>query len=196
MSADNKAKSIAAAALQILEHQGPEAVTMRRVAKAAGVTAMAIYHHFPSRRALLDAVTAQEFEKYAALLAAQPATGSIEKRFEIVLDRFLDFALSRPQVFDYVFSQRREGARRFPRDFVECKSPTFNALADLVREAIRTGYFRKGDVWEIALAIGAQAQGMITLYRGGRFELDGKEFRKLCKRTAKRQFDGLKKQNH
>ena len=124
----------------------------------------------------------------------RPSTGSIEKRLEIVLDRFLDFALSRPQVFDYVFSQRREGARRFPRDFVERKSPTFNALADLVAEAIRRGFFRRGDVWEITLAIAAQMQGMITLYRGGRFDLSEKEFRKLCKRSAKRLVDGLRKQ--
>jgi AcrR family transcriptional regulator len=193
--ADNKSKSIASAALRILERDGPDAVTMRRVAKAAGVTAMAIYHHFPSRKALLDAITSEEFARQASLLAAQPANGSIEKQFEFVLDRLLDFALSRPQVFDYVFSQPREGARRFPEDFVEGKSPTFNVLADLVAKAIRKGVFRKGNIWEIALAIGAQTQGMITLYRGGRFGLSEKEFRKLCKRTAKRQFDGLKKQN-
>jgi AcrR family transcriptional regulator len=193
MAAHNKAASIAATALRILERHGPQAVTMRKVAKACRVTPMAIYHHFASRKALLDSITSEEFAKHASLLAA-PATGSIEKRFERVLDRSLDFALSRPQVFDYVFSQPREGARRFPRDFVERKSPTFNALADLVAEAMRSGFFRRADVWETALAIGALTQGMITLYRGGRFDLSEKEFRKLCKRTAKRQFDGLKKQ--
>jgi|SRR5882724_6759054 len=195
MIAEGKAKKIAATALRVLEREGPDAVTMRRVARACGVTAMAIYHHFPSRKAVLDAITSQEFEKQAALMAALPATGSIENRFEIVLDRSLDFALERPQVYDYVFSQRRAGAQRFPKDFVEGNSPTFNALANLVAEAMRTGFFRKGDVWETALTIAAQMQGMITLYRGGRFGLTEKEFRKLCKRTAKRQFDGLKKQD-
>jgi AcrR family transcriptional regulator len=193
MKAENKLKSITAAALGLLERHGPDAVTMRRVARASGVTAMAIYHHFPSRKALLDSVTSEEFLKHAALLEVEPKTGSVEKRFEIVLDRFLDFALSRPRVFDYVFSQSREGARRFPRDFEKRTSPTFNLLADLVAEAIRSGVFRKGDVWEIALAIAAETQGMITLYRGGRFDLSEEDFRALCKRSAKRLFDGLKK---
>src|SRR5438045_9323528 len=98
MNAENKAERMAAAALRILEREGPEAVTMRRVARACGVTAMAIYHHFPSRKALLDSIASQEFAKHAELLAACPSNGSIEKRLEIGLDRLLDFALARPQV--------------------------------------------------------------------------------------------------
>jgi len=193
MNADNKRATIAASALKLLETEGPEAVTMRRVARASGVTAMAIYHHFPSRRALLDSITNAEFAQHTLVLSATDTTGPLEKRFEHVLATFLDFALSRPRVFDYVFSQPREGARRYPHDFRERKSPTFNALVDLVEEAIRTGVFRKGDSWEIALAIAAQTQGMITLYRGGRFQLSDSNFRKLCARTTKRLFDGLKK---
>jgi AcrR family transcriptional regulator len=193
VNANNKQARIATAALKLLEREGPEAVTMRRVARAAGVTAMAIYHHFSSRKALLDSITDAEFTRHASVLSATPATGSLDKRFARVLTTFLDFAFSRPRVFDYVFSQPREGARRFPDDFRERRSPTFNALMDLVDEAIRAEVFRKGDNWEIALAIAAQAQGMITLYRGGRFNLRDAEFRKLFLRTTKRLFDGLKR---
>jgi AcrR family transcriptional regulator len=45
---------IADAALSILEAKGPQAVTMRQVAEAVGITPMAIYYHFPNREALLD----------------------------------------------------------------------------------------------------------------------------------------------
>ena len=195
MSAINKQTSIAAAALKLLEKQGPEAVTMRRVARASGVTAMAIYHHFPSRKALLDSITDAEFARHAQVISETPSTGSLEKRFERVLETFLDFALSRPRVFDYVFSQPREGARKFPHDFRQGKSPTFNALIELVEEGIGRGVLRRGEAWEIALAIAAQTQGMISLYRGGRFDFSDAEFRKLCLRTTKRLFDGLRKQD-
>jgi AcrR family transcriptional regulator len=203
---EDKSQQIAAAALRILEHEGPDFVTMRRVAKACGVTAMAIYHHFPSRKALLDTITAAEFSRQAALAeetlrkASTVAHGrrnagaaTLERRLEILLNLTLDFALERPRVYDYIFSQPREGARRFPDDFREGKSPTFNALADLVAEGLRSGYFRKGDLWEIALTMGAQIQGLITLYRGGRFKLSHQEFRKLCRRSVARLLDGLKK---
>lgn len=196
MGANNKAKAIAAAALKLLEHEGPGAVSMRRVARAAGVTAMAIYHHFPSRQALLDAITTAEFARQAgsaeiALRKAGAAT--LQHRLQILLNQTLDFALERPRVYDYVFSQPREGARRFPDDFQDGKSPTFNTLVGLVEEGLRIGYFRRGDVWEIALTIGAQTQGLITLYRGGRFKLSQHEFRRLCHRSTMRVLDGLKK---
>jgi AcrR family transcriptional regulator len=195
MSASNKAEAIAAAALRLLESEGPEAVSMRRVARAAGVTAMAIYHHYPSRKVLLDAITAAEFARQAGLAESALRTArqsSLQRRLEILLNQTLDFALERPRVYDYVFSQPREGARRFPDDFRDGKSPTFNALVGLVEEGTRSGYFRKGDVWEIALTLGAQIQGLITLYRGGRFKLSHREFRNLCRRSTKRVLDGLK----
>jgi len=59
-------RRIAGAALQLLERGGPQRVTMRRVARAVGITPMAIYHHFPNREALLKAVTDQEFQKLRA----------------------------------------------------------------------------------------------------------------------------------
>jgi len=187
------ADAIRAAALRILETEGPEAVSLRRVATAVGITPMAIYHHFASREALLHDVCDAEFNRHAALLVAdqQQAGGSIETRLTRNLDTFLDFALQRPHVYDFVFSQPRTGARRYPEDFKARRSPTANVLADLISEGMRTGLFRKGDVWEATLMMAAQTQGLITLWRGGRFSLSEQEFRALCHRFARRLVHGL-----
>lgn len=187
------ADAIREAALRILETEGPEAVSLRRVATAVGITPMAIYHHFPSREALLHDVCDAEFDRHAALLVAdqQQAGGSIETRLTRNLDTFLDFALQRPHVYDFVFSQPRTGARRYPEDFKARRSPTANVLADLISEGMRTGLFRKGDVWEATLLMAAQTQGLITLWRGGRFSLGEQEFRALCHRFARRLVHGL-----
>lgn len=42
------------AALELIRHQGISAVTMRRLADEIGVTPMALYHHIPSKKQLLD----------------------------------------------------------------------------------------------------------------------------------------------
>ena len=65
MKADNTAEKIAGVALAILEKDGAEAVTMRRVAEAVGITPMAIYHHFPDRQVMLTFITDREFDKLA-----------------------------------------------------------------------------------------------------------------------------------
>ena len=103
---------IADAALAILESEGAAAVTMRRVAAAVSITPMAIYHHFPSREALLTAITDREFEKLAGYLAAVPETGSPESRFVNSSLAYLDYALDRPRVFEYVFSAARPGGTK------------------------------------------------------------------------------------
>lgn len=47
---------VVASALRILDEQGPDALTIRKVADGFGVTPMALYWHFSNKEALLDAV--------------------------------------------------------------------------------------------------------------------------------------------
>jgi len=47
---------IVALALEIIDEDGLEALNMRRLAAGAGVKPMSLYHHFPSKQAILDAV--------------------------------------------------------------------------------------------------------------------------------------------
>jgi AcrR family transcriptional regulator len=47
---------IARAALQLIDAEGLEACSMRRLGSSLGVEAMALYHHFPAKGQLLDAV--------------------------------------------------------------------------------------------------------------------------------------------
>lgn len=49
-------EAIAASALVLGDQQGPEAMTLRRIAAHLGCDPMALYRHFANRRALLDAV--------------------------------------------------------------------------------------------------------------------------------------------
>ena len=43
-------------ALEIIDEDGLEALNMRRLATGAGVKPMSLYHHFPNKQAILDAV--------------------------------------------------------------------------------------------------------------------------------------------
>jgi AcrR family transcriptional regulator len=191
---DNTDQRIAAAALRVLEKEGPAAVTMRRIAKAVRVTPMAIYHHFPNREALLKTVTDREFEKLAAFMDARQARGRTGERARLlgVMDYYIDYAFKHPKVFDYVFSQYRTDARRFPRDFRARRSPTMNRVADTVAGAMARKEIRKDDVWEVAMELWAHVHGYVALFRAGRFALSEKQFRSLCQRSLKRLINGLK----
>lgn len=69
---------IATAARRLLHREGADAVTMRRVARAVGLTPMAIYRHYRGRSALLNVLANEGFDELAALLAAKRLSGSVE----------------------------------------------------------------------------------------------------------------------
>lgn len=188
----NTAEKIAAAALRILEAEGAPAVSLRRVAAAVGITPMAIYHHFPNRQALLTFITDREFEKLAEQMRARQKDGTLEQQLLRVFDYYLEYALAHPRIFDYVFSQPRPDARRFPDDFVAKRSVTVNRVAGTVAAAMQDRVIKEDDIWEVSMTLWAHIHGYIALHRAGRFALSDKEFRRLCDRSMRRLFHGLK----
>jgi TetR/AcrR family transcriptional regulator, tetracycline repressor protein len=51
------------AALSLVDKEGMEALSMRRLAKELGVDPMAIYHHLPNKQALLSTLIAEVFSE-------------------------------------------------------------------------------------------------------------------------------------
>src|SRR5579883_3251092 len=124
MPRQSTAERIAGAARKLLDREGAEAVTMRRVATTVGITPMALYRHFADREGLLNALADAGFEELAARVGGAVKPGTPEKQLREILDVFLDFGLERPRLFELMFLTRREGARQFPGDFRGGRSPT------------------------------------------------------------------------
>jgi AcrR family transcriptional regulator len=66
-------KVILEAALRIVDRDGIEAMTMRRLATALGVNPMSIYHHLPNKAAVLSGLVEVVFSQ---LQVAAPADGA------------------------------------------------------------------------------------------------------------------------
>jgi AcrR family transcriptional regulator len=192
MVSQDTARRIALVARQLLDREGVGAVTMRRVAKAAGITAMAIYRHYPNRTALLNAVADQGFEELALSLKGRRFTGDLKTRFGRMADLYLDHALDNPRLFELMFLDPREGARQYPQDFRARRSPTATLMADLIAAGMATGELKQDDHWEITFELGALSHGLIMLYLGGRMKLTPVGFRALYRRSFRRYFHGIR----
>lgn len=193
MERRSTAERIAVATGRLLHREGAAAVTMRRVARSVGITPMALYRHYADRDGLLNALADTGFEELAACLASTAMPAQPEQRLMKILDVFLDFALQKPRLFELMFLQRRAGARQFPEDFREGRSPTARFSAAALEEGMRQGIFRKDDVWEIAFETGAMLQGLVMLYVGGRMNTSAEEFRALCQRAFRRYLNGIRR---
>jgi AcrR family transcriptional regulator len=177
----------------LLDQEGPEAVTMRKVAGAVGITPMAIYRHFPDREGLLNAVADQGFEELASRLKRMRFSGGIEERLSKMGETYLNHALKNPRLFELMFLKPREGARRYPRDFKAGRSPTANLMVEVLKEGMVSGYFREDDAWEIVFEMGALSHGLIMLYLGGRMDMTATRFRALYQRSFRRYLHGIRK---
>lgn len=89
------------ATLAIVARDGAAAVTLRGVARQAGVSAMAPYHHFADRAALVAAVATVGFERlYAEKLAALAAAPAGPRSALIAGSRaYVAFILDNPELY-------------------------------------------------------------------------------------------------
>lgn len=188
----NTAERILRAAHQLFDGEGEDAVTMRRVADAVGITPMAIYRHFPNRDALLKRLSDDSFNAVAHEWKARSRSRDPIKRLIAMAAPYLDYALAHPHLFDHAFSVRRDDARRYPEDFRAGLSPTFNVVVDGVNEAMAAGVLKPDDPHDVAMAIWAQQHGLIALYRAGRFSYDEAQFRAFYQQSLEKLIHGLK----
>ena len=92
---------IAQAGLQLIDDEGLEGLSMRRLGARLGVEAMALYHHFPAKGELLDAVVdllVQEVEL--------PATGTPLERLRVCIRSYRASAIRHPRAFILLAARR------------------------------------------------------------------------------------------
>ena len=99
-------EEIIAAALALLDEGGDErAVTLRSVARKAGIAAPSIYPHFADQPSIMLAVVQQEMDRLAATLreADENAGPDPRQRLFAVCNAYLDVARAHPQRYRIMF---------------------------------------------------------------------------------------------
>lgn len=101
----------------LLDSEGVAALSMREVARRAGVTHQAPYHHFGDRETILAELVTQGFEMLAARLAkANDAAARVGRHATLTAsgEAYVGFALDHPGVFRIMFSPDVCDPARFP----------------------------------------------------------------------------------
>jgi AcrR family transcriptional regulator len=103
-----RAEAIVAAALEILEREGYEALTMRRLADAVGIRAPSLYKHFPDKAALEVVLIEHGFALVASTF--EEAFARDGASLETYMSAYRSVALAHPHLY------RLMNARPLPRD--------------------------------------------------------------------------------
>jgi AcrR family transcriptional regulator len=95
--------SLLDAAEAVLAERGVQGLTLRDVARAAGVSHGAPYHHFASLNELLAAVAQHGFEVLGEAMAQAVAVSDSRERLLRVAQAYLDCARAHPERFRLMF---------------------------------------------------------------------------------------------
>ena len=113
MKTDLKAQ-VLDASVQLIAEKGLAGLSMREVARRAGVSHQAPYHYFDDRAAILAAVVERGFVRLAERMEDASKTGTASHRLERVGQAYVAFALEEPVYFRLMFRPELADLKRFP----------------------------------------------------------------------------------
>lgn len=91
--------------LRAVEANGAEALSLREIARAAGVSATAVYRHFPDKRALLAALASEGVRRLGQAQEEAAATASSPNDAFVASGKaYVRFALDNPGLFRLTFT--------------------------------------------------------------------------------------------
>lgn len=159
------------ASLELIESEGLAAVSLRKVARAAGVSPGAPYHHFADRAALMSALAARGFEILGATMtsirdkAPDPRVALIA-----MAEGYVGFARDHTAYFRLMFRPELSQPENHP-DTEAAGDAAFAVLQSTVADAVTSGFLPAADAETMALAWWTLAHGMAALTVDGKFAL-------------------------
>ena len=157
------------AASTLLEQTGDEdAFTLRAVARAADITAPAIYAHFADRDEIKLAVVQRTFAALAEALRPAPAEQAQPvPALYAVCRAYLDFAAGHPNLYRVLFERHRREAVAPGTSGANVTTivgaDAYGVLLDAVRACVEAGDSAETSAEAAAVRVWVSLHGMVTL---------------------------------
>lgn len=129
-----------AAALQLLAETGdPEDVSIRGIAKAAGVSPTAAYRHFEDRDALIEAACETCFAEFSAhMLERVSGIDDPFERLQAAGQAYLDYSRNENGHFRVLFTNPAKDRLDFPTS-ADAAGTAFQQLVSLIEDCLAAG---------------------------------------------------------
>lgn len=152
------------AGVEILAKEGVGGLSLRKVARRAGVSHSAPYAHFKDRQSLIAAISTEGFRQLYAELGAAVSSHADDPEEQLVEAAwaYMQFALNHTDTFKIMFSGVLEKEKDYP-SFVEISGKTFERVVDIVRACQNAGILRPGSSELVAVSVWGHVHGIVSL---------------------------------
>lgn len=137
-------RSLIEAALNMMKEGQDWSFSLREVAKRAGVSHNAPYHHFADKRGLLSAVAVVGFERLAACLGDVAGSVSIKGAEYALLESacaYVRFGMENPAHYRLMFSSALNGPQGRLKEIVDAGAVARAHLEEILRQGALSGAF-------------------------------------------------------
>jgi AcrR family transcriptional regulator len=153
------------AAERLFAEHGTEAVTIRQLAAAIGVSPMTPYRYFKDKDAILAAVRARGFDRHAEALERAYRETAVEDRPEAIGAAYVRFALENPEAYKLMFDIRQANEGAYP-DLARAGERSRRTMTRHLRDLIAAGRL-EGDPDFIGHLFWAALHGPLMLQFSG-----------------------------
>lgn len=151
-------------ALNLISDYGFESVSLREIARSAGLSHMAPYKHFKDKESLLAQIAQDGFEELTHnFLTIEQNEPDPKKRFFLMGKAYMKFAIQNPHHFKLMFSGFFEKHEAHPY-VAEKGTACFNCLVRLIEYCQYHKFISKGPVQDISLFIWSNIHGLSGLW--------------------------------
>jgi AcrR family transcriptional regulator len=157
---DDISPGVLKAALDLITEEGPEGLTVRALARRAGVAPMSIYNHFDGKSGVLDAIIVDGF----TILAAKADTSLEDARENLIAgsSAYRAFALEYRAHYTAMFLHQFVGYSP-SADTMYVAAKGFEILASQVQRCEEAGMFVGRFYVDIAQQLWAAVHGYVAL---------------------------------
>ncbi|UTX52674.1 TetR/AcrR family transcriptional regulator [Leucobacter aridicollis] len=156
------------AALSCFEQNGFHGTSIRQIASAAGLSVPGLYHHYPSKAALLEKLCEVSMgELHTALVQARDSAKSTIDRFNRLVACLLEFHAEFGAVAFVTYSEIRALEPGPRAQHIESRRRVEQYITDVVTAGVSEGIFETSEPRHVARAITHICLGVAQWYRPG-----------------------------
>jgi len=164
---DDTSEALLTAARKLLAEQGPEALTVRRIASEAGMSTMNVYSRFGGKDGVIDELFSDGYRRLIEAIDGVAHTEDIIDDLMNVSRTYREFARANPTYYGIMFRSAVPGFEPSPES-VEMALGGLAHLVGRIGRGQQSAQLDAGsDPQEIAAWLWASCHGMVS------FELDG-----------------------
>ncbi|MFN7729264.1 MAG: TetR/AcrR family transcriptional regulator [Bdellovibrio sp.] len=154
-------KKVIGVAAKILSDEGPDALTVRRIAQESGASTQLVYTLFGGKFGLIDGLYKEGFIRLADFMASRQNTQDPKKNLENLLHAYREFSVKNKPFFIVMFT-RPVPEYTPPPESLRMAWSSFETLVKAIERVQPLGHL-KGDAKFIARELWSQAHGVVTL---------------------------------